>query len=371
MRRTPALLGALALVVVSTACGDESDPSGPSGTAALTSRAIAAVMLDHLPDDTTHRQATPVDEYSPKGLVGAELSYHGDGEYDGDSVEVTVQPGRLGPCDRGDHCTELGDDVRLTWGEMIPEEDPGGVGLSRQNGDEVVHLGYAGPSITGDPRELDLEFPVELLAELVSDPRLRLETDPSTVAAGEQVDDWSGGEVDPSALELVPHTDATIVVGWIDAYGHDDEWRYLGPSPVKDVLGPDAVGGRVEVRGYLRIGQMRYVDALAAPRPPAWLARGRCLEGYRCGRFQGVQVVYRPAVGDDPGDVYLVHRHRSGETVAIHSVGNRIPDDVSDAAWAGGLGMWGYDLTEPTEEIKVSLRTTRQKLRRAEKLLDR
>ena len=196
------------------------------------------------------------------------------------------------------------------------------------------------------------------------DPRLSLETDAATVAAGEKVEDWKGGEVDPADLEQVPNTDATIVVGWIWAYG--DAWKYAGPSPYKKELGKDAIGGRVQVTGDMQIQRTGFFDALAAPSPPDWLTSG-CLDGYRCGKFQGVQVVWRPAAGDDPGDAFLMFVRDSGETVAIHSVGNRIPDKVSAAAWAAGLGLWSYDLTDPMSETRVALTTTREKFEAAAK----
>ena len=98
VRRTTAVL--VAMLLLAAGCGDQegaSDEPAPTGPAPLTSRAIAAVMLDHLSDDTTHRQATYVDEHTPRGLVGADFRYHGDGEYDGDLVEVTVYPGKPDP----------------------------------------------------------------------------------------------------------------------------------------------------------------------------------------------------------------------------------------------------------------------------------
>ncbi len=359
------------MLLLAAGCGDQegaSDEPAPTGPAPLTSRAIAAVMLDHLSDDTTHRQATYVDEHTPRGLVGADFRYHGDGEYDGDLVEVTVYPGKPDPCTPASHCTDLGDGVQLRWGLVIPEEDPGGVSVLRRNADdELVRASMSGPSITGDPRDLDIEPSVATMAELVSDPRLRLTTDAATVAAGDDVEDWRGGEVDPADLEQVPNNDATVVVGWIWAYG--DAWQYDGPSPYKEEFGKDAIGGRVRVTGDMQIQRTGFFDALAAPQPPPWLASG-CLEGYQCGTFQGVQVVWRPADGDDPGDAFLIHVGKGGETVAIHSVGNRIPDRVAGAAWAAGLGLWSYDLTDPMAETRVSLTTTREKFEAAAKRAD-
>ncbi len=356
----------VASVLFVAGCGDEEgDDPTRTGPAPLTPRAVAAVMLDHLSDDTTHRQAMYVDEHSPPGLVGADFRYDGDGEYDGDLVQVAVRPGKPDPCTRADHCADLGEGVRLRWDLMAPEEDPGGLSVQRRSGGEVVTVSLSGPAITDDPRELDIEPSVTTMVALATDPRLRLTTDAATVAAGEEVADWQGGEVDPATLEQVAQTDETVVVGWIWAYG--DAWKYVGPSPHKKDFGKDAIGGRVKITGDMQVLGSGFLDAIAAPRPPAWLESG-CLEGYRCGAFRGLQVVYRPAEGDDLGDAFLVFVRRGGETVAVHSVGNRIPDDVSDAAWAAGLGMWTYDLTDPMSETRIALTTTREKFERAERL---
>ncbi|HXH80611.1 hypothetical protein [Nocardioides sp.] len=358
------------MLLVLAGCGDRDGADArPEESAQLTPRAVAAVMLDHLADDTTHRQATYVDEHSPPGLVGAELRYNGDGEYDGDLVEVTVVRGEpeLAPCASDAQCVELEVGVLLAWDLATPEEDPGVVALQLRRDGEVVTVMMAGPTITGDPRELELEPTVATMTELVQDPRLRLQTDAATVAAGEDVTDWRGGEVDPASLEQVPNTDATVVIGWIYAYG--DAWKYDGPSAYKGEFGADAIGGRVRITGDMQLLQSGFLDALAAPEPPEWLESG-CLDGYRCGTVQGVRVVWRPADGDDSGDAFLVVVRPGGETVAIHTVGNRIPEDMVDAAYAAGLGLWGSDLTDPRSETSIDVTTTRAKFQNAEELVE-
>jgi hypothetical protein len=69
------MLGAAGILVAG--CGDSDGRTSSSEDGPLTSRAVAAVMLDHVSDDTTRREATYVDEHSPKGLVGADFRYHG------------------------------------------------------------------------------------------------------------------------------------------------------------------------------------------------------------------------------------------------------------------------------------------------------
>ena len=358
--------GLVATLLLLSGCGDSNGEGGPGSTAdgPLTSRAIAAVMLDHLPDDTTRRAATYIDEDSPRGLVGTELPLQR-------RRGVRRRPGRGdGPPGAGgtvrdadENCADLGDGMTLQWDELVPEEDPGIVLVTRQHGDEVVSALVSGPSITGDPRDLDLEPSVETLMKLVQDPRLQLQADGETLAAGEELSDWDGGEVDPATLEQVPNTDATVVTGWIWAYG--DGWQYVGPSPYKKDFGKGAIGGRVEITGDMQVMRSGFVDALAAPQPPPWLESG-CLEGYRCETFRGVRLVWRPASGDDPGDAFVVHVRRGGETVAFHTVGNRLPDSVGGAAGPAGLWFWGPDLTQTKyNEQEISLTTTREKFEAA------
>ena len=163
-----------------TGCGDRSSADNDR---TITPRAIAAVMLDHLPDDTTSRGAAYVDESSPPGYVGADLRYGGDGESDGDLVRVTLQSrGGLPSC-KGVRCAKLANGVRLLWEKETPEEDPGVVMLARQRDDAVVTVLLAGPRITGDPRRQELEPTLDVLTELVTDSRLALRPTSQTLAA--------------------------------------------------------------------------------------------------------------------------------------------------------------------------------------------
>ncbi len=178
--------------------------------------------------------------------------------------------------------------------------------------------------------------------------------------------DWDGGEVDPATFEQVPNNDRTVVTGWIWGYG--DAWKYVGPSPYKKHFGKGAIGGRVQVTGDMQVMRSGFIDALAAPQSPPWLESG-CLDGYRCETFRGVRLVWRPASGDDPGDAFVVHVRRSGETVAFHTVGNRLPDNVRGAAGPAGLWFWQTDLTQTKyNPLAISLTTTRERFEQAEEL---
>lgn len=359
------------LAVLLAGCGNlgSDESSGSGGDGGLTSRAVAAVMLDHLSADTTRREATYVDETSPAGMVGADFRYDGDGESDGDLVQVTVDRQTMTLCQngktsKGGPCVELDGGVLLSWEFEAPEEDPGIVLLRRQNdAGELVAVLLAGPIITGDPRKQELSPSVDELADLVRDPRLRLTPTAETLAAGEKVAKWKGGERDRSLFERVPNTDTTIAVGWVSDYGFDDEWDYVGSTPpeVKAALGDGAIGGRVTVtKAYEPVGPGA-VDVLAAPREPDWLAEG-CLAGFRCQRIEDFDLVWRPASGTDPGEAYVVHANDDGSVSALHVVGPRLPEKPRRAGELAGIWMFGGDLTGDTNpEAKIGMTVPRER----------
>lgn len=195
MRIVPALL----LLPLLAACGSETaSPEEPSDSAAdvpITSRAVAAVALEYVPEDTTDRGPTYVEPGQGTRTVGADLRYHGDGEYDGDLVSVTVTtelPEVF--CEPGDErCVERevdGGTLYLLWDEVAPEEDPGVVSVAMVRGEEMVLVGYSGVPIEGDPREQELPVPVATMESLAQDERLSLTTTQDVVDAGADVTGW-------------------------------------------------------------------------------------------------------------------------------------------------------------------------------------
>lgn len=356
---------AAACAVVLAGCGE--GPATPAaGEASLTARAVAVVMLDHLPDETVNRTAVYVDEQSPEGLVGANLSYAGE---DNGSVTVTVSRSKAPAC--RETCASVGQETWLHWDLEAPEEDPGIVSVLRQHGDELVTATTSGPVITDDPRDLDLSPSVDELVALVNDPRLSLSTTEEVVAAGERLESWGGGEVPAGQLEEVPNNDRTVVMGWISAYGPVE---YVGPAPVKELLGEDGIAGRVKVAGELGPLTSGFIDAFASSEIPGWMMEDPCLPGYRCvdlgsdpksnadDGYDGVRLIWRAAQGDDPGDAYVTTTHGATNTgiIGFHTVGNRLPADADGAAAASGAYMWGLDLIRPTE-LTISMTTSRQK----------
>jgi hypothetical protein len=361
------VLGLVAMAGV-TACGTRSSTGKPSegDRVPITSRAIAAVMLDHISGDTSRREATYVDETSPRDYVGADFRYHGDGESDGDLVRVTLQHARSLPACERERCTELRGGAQLRWELRVPEEDPGIVALSLEREGTLVTALVSGPDINRDPRTMELQPSVNALTDLVSDPRLRLRTSPQAVADGRQVTDWSGGERQPGELDEVPNDDQTVITGFI--FGWEDGWRYVGPSPLKRLLGRGAIGGRVTVSKELQPVGPGTVDALAAPQPPVWLTR--CLAGYTCWSRGAMHFVWKPANGSDPGDAFLVHVARSGETAVLHTKGRyRLSQRRQPAMAASGYFLWGSDFYDPESPLRVGLTTTRDRYEQAEKTI--
>jgi hypothetical protein len=106
------------------------------------------------------------------------------------------------------------------------------------------------------------------------------------------------------------------------------------------------------------------VDALAAPQPPEWLSR--CLTGYLCWSHGAVHFVWKPASRSDPGDAFLVHVARSGETAVLHTQGHyRLTERRQAATAASGYFLWGTDFFDSESPLRVGLTTTRERYEQA------
>jgi hypothetical protein len=348
---TPARIAVAGVVVaVASGCSSEAvDAGGDPGR--ITHRAVAAVALEHLPTDTSGRAASYTSESTPPEQVSVDLRYGADGEYDGDLVSIAVSarsPQGGGACenDRGQRCVDLPTEVgsaglQLRWTEEAPEEDPGGVAvvLLRDSG-ETASIGYAGPAITGDPRELDLPIGVDTLVDVVEDPRLRYQATSETLALGEELDDWEGGEPDPDAYELVRNTDHGIAQAYVGGRGGYGYYEGVIRSPLRGEFGPDAIGGRLLQRsspGFTGVPDAD-IDVLAAPSPPAWMTREPCSSSElrkHCvttkGRRGPLVFAWQPAKGDDVGWAWMISM-RSNEVVAVRYQGSRMPAGYEDAA---------------------------------------
>lgn len=190
--RTPRLALAVLALTVATGCGADSD--GEGGDEPTTAGALAHVAAEHTstPDRTAAMEQEDVTSLFGDGGVGAELRYGSDGEYDGDMLAVVVGRGLDRAhldCDAEvnasyDGCAPVEDGL-LLWQEEEPEEDPGTLTLVVEKDGSVVLVGYAGPTITGDPRELDLPIDVDDLVAIATDPRVDLTTSREAVKGGE------------------------------------------------------------------------------------------------------------------------------------------------------------------------------------------
>ncbi|WP_143033895.1 hypothetical protein [Nocardioides sp. YR527] len=349
MSAKAAVVGVVVAVGLVSGCSGEAvDAGGAPG--AITHRAVAAVALEHLPTDTSSRAASYTDESTPPEQVSVDLRYGADGEYDGDLVSVAVSAQRPedDACrsELGQHCVDLPTDVKsaemqLRWTEEEPEEDPGGVGvvLVREGG-ETASIGYSGPTITGDPRKLEMPISVEKLVAVVEDPRLRYQATSSTLALGEELDDWKGGEPDPDAYERVRNTDHGIAQAYVGGRGGYGYYRGVIRSPLRERFGPEAIGGRLLQRSSPDFTGMpdADIDVLAAPSPPAWMTREPCSAPTlrrHCVTTKGKRgplvFAWQPATAEDAGWAWMISV-REDEVVAVRYRGPRMPAAYDDAA---------------------------------------
>jgi hypothetical protein len=185
----------LAVLISVAACG--SDESAGSSTEKTTPRALAAVLVDRL-DRTTKAEATEGITYYGPGAVGATVHLAPENQ-----VELVVGddlPDELTSCraeaDLRDACVEIGDAV-LTWTDEEPEEDPGVVTVTVPKGDGWALATQSGPTITSDPRTLDLDVSVDDMLAMARDRRVGLTTTPATIAAGDEVPHWRGPNKNP------------------------------------------------------------------------------------------------------------------------------------------------------------------------------
>ena len=201
----PLSVSVAVLLLALSGCGDSTQAfpteTGVGGQEPTTARALAFVAAEHAgTPDSAQRESDAAEEFHSGG-IGAELRYGSDSEYDGDMLVVAVGEGldaSLIDCDAKE-AQSLAGCVRtsqgtLMWEDEAPEEDPGVVYVLVNKGEAAALVFYAGPSITGDPRALDMPISTEILFAIASDPRVALTTSAETVDAGADLTFWQ----DPS-----------------------------------------------------------------------------------------------------------------------------------------------------------------------------
>jgi len=173
----------------SSATGRASEPT--------TARALAYVAAEHAGTPASAVREDDAAEEFTSGGVGTELRYGSDGEYDGDMLVVAAGKGLdAAPidCDAEETRSLAGcvatDQGTLMWEDEAPEEDPGVVYVVVDKGETAALVFYAGPPITGDPRELDLPISTEVLFAIANDPRVDVTTSAEAVEAGANLSFW-------------------------------------------------------------------------------------------------------------------------------------------------------------------------------------
>ncbi|MEI2712509.1 MAG: hypothetical protein V9G04_04225 [Nocardioides sp.] len=339
----------------------------------ITSRAVAWVMLQHAPSDTDSRGAMWTDKWPTlRGVKGADFRYDARGDSDGDLLRAYVWPRADEPyaCSEYSTCVELAGpgetQVILGWQELEPEEDPGIVFVTAIHGTEASTAYYAGPSITKDPRKLDLPIPVETLVAIATDPRLRLQTTPDVVAAGETVAKWKGGEQDPSQWDIVPSNHRAQIGAMLISRGGWAYYKRVRRSPQRFAFGEGALGGRAD-RRWIAEGDPSVIDVVASPNWPRWLAEKPCQDekfAGRCRKFKGkrgpVWFFYKPGKGTQPGFAWALQR-RVDQVIAMRTQPRRgqIPKGFRAAQLS--VDWWG-SMERTVKQPLVGVTTERRVL---------
>ena len=192
---------ALLLALGASGCGDDtgSSPTGsePGGREPTTARALAYVAAEHAGMPASAAPESDAAEEFARGGVGTELRYGSDGEYDGDMLVVAAGTGldaALIDCS-SEHTDSLAGCVKtdqgvLMWEDEVPEEDPGVVYVLVDKGATAALVFYAGPAITGDPRELDMPISTEVLFAIANDARVDVTTSAEALEAGTELSFW-------------------------------------------------------------------------------------------------------------------------------------------------------------------------------------
>jgi len=175
-------------------------------TTPATGKAFAALVVEHVGEEPYSARPSTATEFGDT-FVGAEVQFLDpatvDDPMEGDGVEISAGAVEGAPdwlddevCDgTEDGCaTSLQDDgstLIYTWEEVAPEEDPGYIWVLVQRADETVAVLQAGPNVTSDPQDMDLQVSVDDMIAIANDPRLSLTTSKELVEA--EVPNWEAG----------------------------------------------------------------------------------------------------------------------------------------------------------------------------------
>lgn len=188
----------LALLAALTGCGGDRiapTPTTDDGDEPATPAALAWVAAEHVGRPHSAGPERDIAGELGHGAVGAELRFRAVRQDDGDMLVVAVgnkaPDGLRCPADQrtwgGCVVTHHG---TLIWEDAAPGEDPGNVGVAITKGNVTVLVFQSGPSITRDPRELDLPISVDTMFAIARDPRTDLTTSEEAVIGGEDLPYW-------------------------------------------------------------------------------------------------------------------------------------------------------------------------------------
>lgn len=148
---------------------------------------LVAALLCACQADEPSAGAVPT---TPRALAWLAAEYLGDPASATRDQDAAEEFGCDGQAGRDlDGCGETEDGV-IMWQLEEPEEDPGVTYVVVPRGDSEVLMFTSGPSITGDPRDLDLPVSVATMFELALDPRVDVTTTQEAVDGGRDLDFW-------------------------------------------------------------------------------------------------------------------------------------------------------------------------------------
>ncbi len=371
----------LAVVVVATtlsSCGAaQHSPGAGESDGRLTAPALAWLVDQHIAGEASSAGPMAAETLGRLGedAVGVRLRFRPSEGYDGELVQLFVAPwASPGMREYRDasfcaaaavDCAEM-QDATLRWETGEPEEDPGSVIVLHRSGPTAVVALYAGPMVTGDPRELDLPVAVDELVELVTDPRVAPTTTAEALEHGarfEVYDDPATPGRDLPDPDLTdPATPATLALltqdhtAWAAAAGHPDP--EATPPEIGITLQFPSQGGWEATSLRVAVRPVQREPAEAGLRREAG-----CAESDGCAYSGEALVAWTLADGDDPGAVtvvrwragVLVHASWTGHPVAGDPRGLDGPvlvEEIVALADDPGLGIGASgDLTQRAEDM--------------------
>lgn len=249
--------------------------------APATRQSLAALAVEVLDLEPTSFEVNPPG-FEGERLAVAVMFVPSDGG-DSDRVLLAVVEGEnLRKCSDEKECDKVthdGHDVRLSWQDGHPEEDPGYVQVELVEDGEVRSVAYTGDFVDGDPRKDDLSRDVDQLLELVTDDRFASTTTQELVDV--RLAKWPE---DDALGDPVPLTSRILASQMQDFYAQPRSAYAVDAS----AYGPDAVGAEYAYRNGNRISVVvTPADAKQAP---------TCEPGWDCTTLRDVTHGWKPGV---------------------------------------------------------------------------